>query len=100
MGDEVRCFWGRKVTGAAILFYLNKYMNILYLVLGLATFLTISDEVRSHIVIIDFSRLLTLKDVCRGGLNPAKLFNYDSSKLSMSSIAALPLRNRQQLYRT
>ncbi|EJF58091.1 hypothetical protein DICSQDRAFT_139714 [Dichomitus squalens LYAD-421 SS1] len=43
-GDEIQCFWGRKVTGAAILFYLNKYMNTLYLVWGLATFLKLSDE--------------------------------------------------------
>ncbi|TBU34124.1 hypothetical protein BD311DRAFT_747179 [Dichomitus squalens] len=31
-GDEIQCFWGRKVTGAAILFWLNKYMALLYMV--------------------------------------------------------------------
>ncbi|EJF60219.1 hypothetical protein DICSQDRAFT_63639 [Dichomitus squalens LYAD-421 SS1] len=30
-GEEIRCFWGRKVTGAAILFWMNKYMTILFL---------------------------------------------------------------------
>ncbi|TBU52338.1 hypothetical protein BD310DRAFT_832390, partial [Dichomitus squalens] len=44
-GEEIRCFWGQKITGAAILFWLNKYMSILFLVWALATFLTISDEV-------------------------------------------------------
>ncbi|TBU57744.1 hypothetical protein BD310DRAFT_928613 [Dichomitus squalens] len=28
-GDDVRCFWGRRVTGAAVLFWLNKYLTIL-----------------------------------------------------------------------
>ncbi|TBU54956.1 hypothetical protein BD310DRAFT_1031474 [Dichomitus squalens] len=23
-GEEIRCFWGRKLTGAAVLFWLNK----------------------------------------------------------------------------
>ncbi|TBU54970.1 hypothetical protein BD310DRAFT_934764 [Dichomitus squalens] len=44
-GEEVRCFWGRKLTGAAILFWLNKYLTILYLVWNLGTLLSISDEV-------------------------------------------------------
>ena len=44
-GEEVRCFWGRRVTGAAILFWLNKYMTTLYFVWDLQTFFTISDKV-------------------------------------------------------
>ncbi|TBU21641.1 hypothetical protein BD311DRAFT_677894, partial [Dichomitus squalens] len=44
-GEEVRCFWGRKLTGAAILFWLNKYLTIIYLVWNLGTLLSISDEV-------------------------------------------------------
>ncbi|TBU36907.1 hypothetical protein BD309DRAFT_838670, partial [Dichomitus squalens] len=44
--EEIRCFWGRKITGAAILFWLNKYMSILCLVWTFATFLNISDKVR------------------------------------------------------
>ncbi|EJF61357.1 hypothetical protein DICSQDRAFT_35794, partial [Dichomitus squalens LYAD-421 SS1] len=35
-GEEIRCFWGRKITGAVILFWLNKYMTMLVLVWGLA----------------------------------------------------------------
>lgn len=30
-GDELHCFWGRKIKGAAALFWLNKYMTTLYL---------------------------------------------------------------------
>ncbi|TBU39365.1 hypothetical protein BD309DRAFT_872424, partial [Dichomitus squalens] len=44
-GEEIRCFAGRKVAGAAVLFWLNKYMTILFLVWQLATGLNISDEV-------------------------------------------------------
>ncbi|EJF61355.1 hypothetical protein DICSQDRAFT_60554, partial [Dichomitus squalens LYAD-421 SS1] len=44
-GEEIRCFWGRKMTGAAILFWLNKYMTVLYLVWELATCFNISDKV-------------------------------------------------------
>ncbi|TBU22649.1 hypothetical protein BD311DRAFT_675584, partial [Dichomitus squalens] len=36
-GEEIRCFWGRKITGAAILLWLNKYMTALYLVWELAS---------------------------------------------------------------
>ncbi|TBU39372.1 hypothetical protein BD309DRAFT_983110 [Dichomitus squalens] len=43
-GEEIRCFWGRKITGAVILFWLNKYMTMLVLVWGLATGLNISNE--------------------------------------------------------
>ncbi|TBU23300.1 hypothetical protein BD311DRAFT_674265 [Dichomitus squalens] len=43
-GEEIRCFWGRKITGAAILFWLNKYMTALYLVSDLATFFNLSDK--------------------------------------------------------
>ncbi|TBU23294.1 hypothetical protein BD311DRAFT_742501 [Dichomitus squalens] len=43
-GEEVRCFWGRKVTGAAILFWLNKYMNAMFLVWLFVTDFKISDE--------------------------------------------------------
>ncbi|TBU52427.1 hypothetical protein BD310DRAFT_788877, partial [Dichomitus squalens] len=46
-GEEARCFWGRKITGEAVLFWMNKYMTILYLVWQLATALNISDRVRT-----------------------------------------------------
>ncbi|TBU52351.1 hypothetical protein BD310DRAFT_832399, partial [Dichomitus squalens] len=45
--EEIRCFWGRRITGAAILFWLNKYMTTLFLVWDLATALNISDKVRT-----------------------------------------------------
>ncbi|TBU24948.1 hypothetical protein BD311DRAFT_855376, partial [Dichomitus squalens] len=44
-GEEVRCFWGRKVTGAAILFWLNKYMTMLYLVWNLGNLLDLPNNV-------------------------------------------------------
>ncbi|TBU60035.1 hypothetical protein BD310DRAFT_848350 [Dichomitus squalens] len=43
-GEENRCFWGRKITGAAILFWLNKYMTALFLVWDLATGPSISNK--------------------------------------------------------
>ncbi|TBU37723.1 hypothetical protein BD309DRAFT_904714 [Dichomitus squalens] len=43
-GEEIRCFWGRNITGAAIVFWLNKYMTMLFLGWGLATFLKLSDK--------------------------------------------------------
>ncbi|TBU52354.1 hypothetical protein BD310DRAFT_889547 [Dichomitus squalens] len=44
IGEEIRCFWGRKITGAAILFWVNKYMTVFYLVWNLATTLSISNK--------------------------------------------------------
>ncbi|TBU22629.1 hypothetical protein BD311DRAFT_675624, partial [Dichomitus squalens] len=40
-------FWGRKVAGATILFWLNKYMTTLCLVWDLASGLNISDELEA-----------------------------------------------------
>ncbi|TBU52353.1 hypothetical protein BD310DRAFT_832408, partial [Dichomitus squalens] len=48
-GEEIRCFWGRKITGAAILFWLNKYMTVLDLVWNLATGLSISDKYHNQL---------------------------------------------------
>ncbi|TBU36945.1 hypothetical protein BD309DRAFT_877374, partial [Dichomitus squalens] len=48
-GQEVTYFWGRRVTGATILFWLNKYMTMLYMVWNLATSHNISDESRSFV---------------------------------------------------
>ncbi|KAM5530935.1 hypothetical protein V8D89_015380 [Ganoderma adspersum] len=42
MGDEIYCFWKRKVTGAAVLFWLNKYLTIAFLVLGEAALCVIT----------------------------------------------------------
>ncbi|EJF61331.1 hypothetical protein DICSQDRAFT_60505, partial [Dichomitus squalens LYAD-421 SS1] len=50
-GEEIRCFWGRKITGAAILFWLNKYMTALYLVWDLATALSISNKARTPLLL-------------------------------------------------
>ena len=45
--DEMRFFWGRKFTGATILFLINKWLCILLYGSILATFLKTSDAVRS-----------------------------------------------------
>ena len=47
MDEEIRCFWGRKLTGAAVLFWLNKYMTALLFAWLLAGSLAVSDQVRS-----------------------------------------------------
>ena len=44
-GEEIRCFWGRKLTGAAVLFWLNKYMTAFYLAGIFAKVFVTSDEV-------------------------------------------------------
>ena len=44
--DEIRCFWGRKLTGAAVLFWLNKYVGMFFFVWSLAGFFSMSDKVR------------------------------------------------------
>ena len=28
LGDEVELFWGKRFTGASLLFFLNRYLNI------------------------------------------------------------------------
>ncbi|TBU31035.1 hypothetical protein BD311DRAFT_657669 [Dichomitus squalens] len=44
--EEIRCFWGRKVTGGAIIFWLNKYITMLSLCWAIGSdFLRISDTV-------------------------------------------------------
>ncbi|TBU57748.1 hypothetical protein BD310DRAFT_791608, partial [Dichomitus squalens] len=53
-GDEVRNFWGRKVTGGAVLFWLNKYMTLLYMVWDLGSNLNKSVEVRA-LLLLNFS---------------------------------------------
>ena len=44
-GDEITCFWGKKLTGAAILFWVNKYINILFMVWSITSYFKISDVV-------------------------------------------------------
>ncbi|TBU52433.1 hypothetical protein BD310DRAFT_832222 [Dichomitus squalens] len=46
-GEEIRCFWGRKITGAGILFWLNKYIITLFLAWELASGQNMSDKVRT-----------------------------------------------------
>ena len=41
-GTEVQLFWGRRVTGASILFFINRYMRLAYALLCVTTYLPIS----------------------------------------------------------
>ena len=43
--EDVRCFWGRRVTGAAVLFWLNKYLTTLYLLWNIGAGFSISNKV-------------------------------------------------------
>ena len=49
-GEDIQYFWGRKVTGAAILFWLNKYVTILDMVWGLETFANPFSKVSSAFI--------------------------------------------------
>ncbi|TBU47615.1 hypothetical protein BD309DRAFT_987966 [Dichomitus squalens] len=47
-GDEIQCFWGKKLTGAAILFWLNKYITTFFMVWSITSYFKISDVVCTH----------------------------------------------------
>ena len=40
-GTEVQLFWGRKVTGASMLFFVNRYMRLLYVLFCVTSYLPI-----------------------------------------------------------
>ncbi|PIL24776.1 hypothetical protein GSI_12662 [Ganoderma sinense ZZ0214-1] len=42
-GDDVRFFWGRKLTGATVLFWLNKWLAVMCYAFSLASNLRLSD---------------------------------------------------------
>ena len=46
-GDEVRLFWNRKLTGATVLFWLNKWLNVLLFVCAVSGYFKMSDAVRA-----------------------------------------------------
>ena len=49
-GFEIQLFWGREVTGAAILFFANRYLALVYYVaLAYYRCLSVPDQV-SHII--------------------------------------------------
>ncbi|KAI0640732.1 hypothetical protein C8Q79DRAFT_920930, partial [Trametes meyenii] len=48
-GEEVRLFWGRKFTGASLLFFINRYWTLLANDIFMPlSFARVSDNVRSH----------------------------------------------------
>ena len=68
---DVRCFWGHKVTGAAILFWLNKYASLLYFVWNLGAFMEIPEKVCIVETTTSFAKLRanTLRR-CQTSLSP------------------------------
>ncbi|KAI0689455.1 hypothetical protein C8T65DRAFT_817740 [Cerioporus squamosus] len=51
IGQEVRLFWGKKITGAAVLFFFNRYLVLLYNIDILANSnILVSDVVCSRLV--------------------------------------------------
>ena len=48
-GREVELFWKRKLTGAAALFYFNRYLSLVVDVYGLLENMKVSDEVHPSI---------------------------------------------------
>ena len=53
--QEVNLFWVRKLNGAAILFYMNRYAFItVYAIYQLSTYAPISDEVSPSFLVCDF----------------------------------------------
>ena len=81
-GEEVRCFWGRKVTGAAILFWLNKYLTALYFILNFGSEAQVSDSVRAipsvsaHVTLTDITSLPEVSDSHRISLQISRCITH------------------------
>nr|VWP02332.1 Surface protein PspC [Ganoderma boninense] len=43
-GREVELFWGRRFTGASVLFLLNRYLNLAHMIVVACNFATMSDR--------------------------------------------------------
>ena len=62
LDSEVSLFWKGKVTGAVVLFFLNRYVNLAILVYGLASVvIPYTNEVRARFR----GRFFVLTNVCR-----------------------------------
>ena len=85
-GDEVAYFWHRKPTGAAALFFLNKYLSMGYLLMNFIGYSPMSDQVRP--VLLPYHHLVH-SFICvqrYGGVFPfARLVRH--SELVLSSCA-------------
>ncbi|KAI1791801.1 hypothetical protein LXA43DRAFT_377798 [Ganoderma leucocontextum] len=46
--DEIRFFWGKRLTGATVLFWLNKWIIILYYAISFATGFKVPDALPGH----------------------------------------------------
>ena len=54
LDTEVRLFWGRKITGASVVFFLNRYTMLCYAIVSLWQFLPVAN---SASVSLDMSQL-------------------------------------------
>ena len=62
-GREVELYWRRGITGAAILFYFNRYITLLAIVYGYFESMPVSDSVRGRsptLLYCEFDAFLTL----------------------------------------
>ncbi|EJF58086.1 hypothetical protein DICSQDRAFT_29310, partial [Dichomitus squalens LYAD-421 SS1] len=65
--QEVEYFWKEKVTGAAILFYLNRYISLASFVISLVDWMPMTDKVR-NLPLPPLSRKLTFTRLAFAGL--------------------------------
>ncbi|TBU34146.1 hypothetical protein BD311DRAFT_651137, partial [Dichomitus squalens] len=87
-GDEIQCFWGKKLTGAAILFWLNKYITTFFMVWSITSYFKISDvgysrPLRSY---IQYSRVATSEFLAFTGI---RVYALRKSLLLASAAAIL-----------
>ncbi|PIL24595.1 hypothetical protein GSI_12479 [Ganoderma sinense ZZ0214-1] len=52
-GQEARYFWSERLTGAAVLFYLNKYLTLLSFVYTMFGFVTVTIASRVSLIVAD-----------------------------------------------
>lgn len=45
LGEEAKYFWKRKVTGASAIFFLNRYILLIFYALGFTGYASLSDQV-------------------------------------------------------
>ncbi|TBU28823.1 hypothetical protein BD309DRAFT_861308 [Dichomitus squalens] len=85
-GYEAKYFWGRKINGAAILLYLNRYISLLLYLLDMLSAITLSDE--ETIVLQDTSIVTELTEPMTTILISRFLFHLqaaDRASLDMDS---------------
>ena len=62
IGSETQYFWGRKKTGATVLFFLNRYASLVWYVLQFASYANMSDSV-SYICAVNSHQVYVLTNL-------------------------------------